>query len=216
MVSMFVEREAVIESAENTAATTLRSRAQRGSAKVRSRAEKARYSGRSKEAARIRVLKAGLRAKLPDAVRDDPVIEAGITRAAELVMLAEQKRAAMIRGEAVDLGDLIRLEGAARRAITDLHLTQPPERAAPAGMDALRAHVAAKGYSSGVMPADVEDDEDEDEIDDGGDDEMDAGESTDAIEAEPAMGIADDSETQTHEALTGAALPSGDDGGSEP
>ena len=40
-----------------------------------------------------------------------------IRDAAELVMLAEMQRAAMIRGENVDLSNLLRLEGVARRAI---------------------------------------------------------------------------------------------------
>ena len=43
-----------------------------------------------------------------------------ISNAAELTMLAEMRRAAMIRNEPVDLDGLIRLEGVARRAVADI------------------------------------------------------------------------------------------------
>ena len=43
-----------------------------------------------------------------------------ISNAAELTMLAEMRRAAMIRNEPVDLDGLIRLEGVARRAVADM------------------------------------------------------------------------------------------------
>ena len=43
-----------------------------------------------------------------------------IRNAAELTMLAEMRRAAMIRNEPVDLDGLIRLEGVARRAVADM------------------------------------------------------------------------------------------------
>ena len=46
-----------------------------------------------------------------------PVID---RNAAELTMLAEMQRAAMIRNEPVDLDGLIRLEGVARRAAADM------------------------------------------------------------------------------------------------
>jgi hypothetical protein len=43
-----------------------------------------------------------------------------ISNAAELTMLAEMRRGAMIRNEPVDLDGLIRLEGVARRAVADM------------------------------------------------------------------------------------------------
>lgn len=156
----------VLENIEDNAETPLRSRAERGPVKARSRTERARYNGRSREAVRVRMLAAGFRAQLGDAA-DNPVMAAAITRAAELVMLAEQKRAAMIRSEPVDLGDLIRLEGAARRAIADLHLKPAAAREVPNGMAALQAHIARK-YGPGAVPeADDFDDEDEAEADAG-------------------------------------------------
>jgi hypothetical protein len=45
---------------------------------------------------------------------------AHLRNAAELTMLADMQRAAMIRNEPVDLDGLIRLEGVARRAVADM------------------------------------------------------------------------------------------------
>ena len=102
---------------QNPAATPVRSRGD----PRRSRPEKRRYGGRSHQTARVRTLVAGFRVQL-GAASNDSIMTAAITRAAELTMLAEMRRAAAIRGEGVDLGDLIRLEGAARRAVADLRL----------------------------------------------------------------------------------------------
>jgi hypothetical protein len=63
------------------------------------------------------------RARLGEAAAN-PLVATEIMRASELIMLAERQRGAMIRGETVDLGDLLRLEGVARRAIVDLHLLE--------------------------------------------------------------------------------------------
>ncbi len=87
----------------------------------RSRTEAARFNGRSREGVRLRQLEKQFRVQLGETT-DNPVTILAIRRAAELVMLAESKRAAMIRGEVVDLGDLLRLEGVARRAVIDLGL----------------------------------------------------------------------------------------------
>jgi hypothetical protein len=43
-----------------------------------------------------------------------------VARAADLVVLSEMKRADALRGVAIDMGDLIRLEGAADRAVRRL------------------------------------------------------------------------------------------------
>jgi hypothetical protein len=48
---------------------------------------------------------------------DNAVVALAVRDASELTMLAEMQRAALIRGEAVDLSNLLRLEGVARRAI---------------------------------------------------------------------------------------------------
>lgn len=91
----------------DTAVTVARSRSKRASAKGRSRPERARYNGRTREAVRVRTLAASFRAQLVRAdVVIDPIMSVAITRAAELIMLSELKRAQAIRGEDVDLGDL--------------------------------------------------------------------------------------------------------------
>jgi hypothetical protein len=53
---------------------------------------------------------------------NDATQAAAILKAAELTALSEQMRAAALRGEAVDPLALVRIEGAARRAVVDLGL----------------------------------------------------------------------------------------------
>jgi hypothetical protein len=90
----------------------------------RPRRERKRYSGNSPAHYRIKELAAAFRAQLGEAAAANTIVAAEIVRASELIMLAELQRGAMIRGETVDLGDLLRLEGVARRAIVDLHLLE--------------------------------------------------------------------------------------------
>ena len=87
--------------------------------KTRSRIEKARFNGRSRQGARLRMLEKLFRAQLGE-VANTPVAVLAIRRACELVMLAEDGRAKLIRGEDVDLSHLLRLEGVAARAISAL------------------------------------------------------------------------------------------------
>ena len=82
----------------------------------RSRTEQARINGRSRAGCRVRALQKQFRAEIGEEANSTAVALA-IRDAAELVMLAEMQRAAMIRGENVDLSNLLRLEGVARRAI---------------------------------------------------------------------------------------------------
>jgi hypothetical protein len=171
-----------------------------------------RTAGARRRAALRETLLAGIGANAT------PMQHIAAENAASLIAISEDAQARRLAGDPdISLDDVIRAASAADRAVRRLGIKPPAERAAPAGMDALRAHVAAKGYGPGVAPVDVEDDDefDEDELDDGADDEA-AGESSDATEAEPATEIAAESETQTSEALAAAAVPSGDDGGSEP
>ena len=69
----------------------------------------------------MRTLTAGFLAQL-GAAADDPIVRLQVARAAELTMLAETARAKAIRGEAVDLDRLIRLESTCTRAVRALHL----------------------------------------------------------------------------------------------
>jgi hypothetical protein len=54
-----------------------------------------------------------------------------IVRAVDLVVIAERARAAALRGEIVDLGDLTRLEGAADRAVRRLGIKPGGNEPAP-------------------------------------------------------------------------------------
>jgi hypothetical protein len=105
----------------DSAMTCARPRTKRVYGKPRSRTERARFNGRSREGVRLRMLEKQFRAQIGEAA-DTPVGTLAIRRACELVMLAESQRAAMIRGEAVDLSHLLRLEGVAARAIAALGL----------------------------------------------------------------------------------------------
>jgi hypothetical protein len=115
----------------DSAVTGARSRTKRVYGKPRSRTERARFNGRSREGVRLRMLEKQFRAQL-GAAADNPVTMLAIRRACEVVLLAETQRAKAIRGEAVDLMALIRLEGAASRAVRllfDLDLSKPESTA---------------------------------------------------------------------------------------
>jgi len=82
----------------------------------RSRPEQARINGRSREGVRVRALQRQFRAEIGEEA-ENAVVALAVRDASELTMLAEMQRAALIRGENVDLSNLLRLEGVARRAI---------------------------------------------------------------------------------------------------
>ena len=65
-----------------------------------------------------------------------------IERAVDMSLLAEGMRARALRGEAIDIGDLTRLEGAVSRVVRSLNLP-PPGSAAP-GDDAWRKFLASQ------------------------------------------------------------------------
>ena len=64
----------------------------------------------------MRALQRQFRAEIGEEA-DNAVVALAVRDASELTMLAEMQRAALIRGENVDLSNLLRLEGVARRAI---------------------------------------------------------------------------------------------------
>jgi hypothetical protein len=74
----------------------------------------------------------------PDKV--SPAVMLSVTRAVDLTMIAEQLRAAALRGVAIDMGDLVRLEGAADRAVRRLGIGAQPKPAT----DLLHEHLSAK------------------------------------------------------------------------
>ena len=61
----------------------------------------------------------------------EPSVMIDITRAADLVAIAEQRRADALRGVEVDMGDLVRLEGAADRAVRRLGIKSEKRQASP-------------------------------------------------------------------------------------
>jgi hypothetical protein len=127
---------------ENLPATSAPSPGKAASSRSRRpRRERERYSGNSPEHYRVKALTEAFRAQLGDAALG-PVTAAAITRAAELIALGEQVRGQRLRGEAVTVGDVVRIEGAARRAIRDLGIPAPGER--DAGYVPLRERWAAE------------------------------------------------------------------------
>jgi hypothetical protein len=87
--------------------------------KARSRPERARYNGRSREARLVRAQEAELKAALGD-VPVNPIMAAAIKRAAELSVIAADLRAKRLRGEPVDVAEIVKAENAHRRAVADL------------------------------------------------------------------------------------------------
>ena len=81
----------------------------------RSAIERSRFKGTSIEGVRIRLLRNQYKIELGD-VCTVPAVAKAIHRAAELVIIAEMLRAAMIRGEAVNADQMLRYEGVAARA----------------------------------------------------------------------------------------------------
>jgi hypothetical protein len=76
--------------------------------------------GRSRRSRRRRDLIVGIVEQLGGAVSDGGMI--GVTRAVDLLIICEEKRTAALRGEAVDLGELAKLENSADRALRRLNL----------------------------------------------------------------------------------------------
>jgi hypothetical protein len=100
----------------DSAAIGARFRKKRVYGKPRSRTERHRFNGRSREGVRVRMLQKQFRAEIGEEA-DNAGVALAIRNAAELTMLAEMQRAAMIRGEHVDLSNLLRLEGVSKRAV---------------------------------------------------------------------------------------------------
>jgi hypothetical protein len=132
--------------------TDARSRAKRVVTKGRSRTERARFNGRTREGVRLRMLEKQFRSQL-GAAAETPVMTLAIRRAAELTMLAEIERAKAIRGEPVDFDQLIRLESMVSRAVRALRLPSAREFAPPS----LAEYLAATMSSPVASPAETAD-----------------------------------------------------------
>jgi hypothetical protein len=121
---------------------TSQSRTDRMPAKARSRSERARYNGRSREARAVRRLADELKAALGDVTVDDVTLRA-IQRAAELGFIASDLRARRLRGEAVDVAEIVKAENAVDRAVRRLGLDRKREPTSPSLAEYLAANYAA-------------------------------------------------------------------------
>jgi hypothetical protein len=95
---------------------------------------------RQQEIQRRRELVDGWVQKLGGIERVDALQRVEIGRIVDMTLLAQDQRAKALRGEAIDIGDLVRLEGAVSRVIRSLNI--PPNAAAPAD-DAWRKFLAS-------------------------------------------------------------------------
>lgn len=102
----------------------------------------ASLDGRTAAARRVKVLIAGFVAQLGGAAVVDAAILVACRRAAELAVVAEERRRQALRGEAIDLAELVKIEGAADRATRRLGLDRY-QRKPTAGPD-LRSYLASK------------------------------------------------------------------------
>ena len=94
------------------------------------------------QARRRRDLVDGFLAELGDENSLSPVVLMQIRRAAELITAAEMLRAALLNGQAVNVHELLRMEGCASRAIRGLGLKLESRTSPPRGLERARARWA--------------------------------------------------------------------------
>jgi len=85
----------------------------------RSRAGSLRFDGRSRTARRVKELAAGYIAQLGGGDVDAATL-AAVKKAAELVVVAEKLRGRALRGESIDLSEMVKVQGVADRAVRAL------------------------------------------------------------------------------------------------
>jgi hypothetical protein len=104
-----------------------------------------RIDGRSKAAKRAKALAAGFIAQIGSGA-DDAATLAAVQKAAELVVVSEAMRARALRGESVDLSELVKVQGVADRGVRALNLPKqlPPDRI-PILSEYLAAHDSERG-----------------------------------------------------------------------
>ena len=90
----------------------------------------------------MRALQRQFRAEIGEEA-DNAVVALAVRDASELTMLAEMQRAALIRGENVDLSNLLRLEGVARRAIAFMRQLAREVRGEAQPSMSIEEHLAA-------------------------------------------------------------------------
>jgi hypothetical protein len=102
-----------------------------GSGGLNWRQRKKANERRQQEIERRKQIVDGYVQKLGGIERVNALQRVEIERVVDMTLLAEGMRARALRGEAINIGDLVRLEGALSRVLRSLNLP-PPGRAAPA------------------------------------------------------------------------------------
>jgi hypothetical protein len=116
-----------------------------------------RIDGRSKPAKRAKQLAAGFIARLGGGDADI-AMKAAVQKAAELAAVAEELRGRALRGESVDLGELVRVEGIADRALRAIGIT--PGKPPTSGQTLAQYLASTYGAQAGEDAPDVRADED--------------------------------------------------------
>src|SRR2546426_10081435 len=108
------------------------------------RHRKVENARRRHEKQRRRELIDGYVARLGGADRISQIQMTEVMRVVDMTLLAEGMRAKALRGEAIDIGDMGRLEGAVSRVIRSLNLPSP-NPAGPMGLhDIVARHAAGR------------------------------------------------------------------------
>jgi hypothetical protein len=106
-----------------------------------------RVDGRLRAARRVKALTAAFLTQL-DAT--DPVTLAAVKKAAELVAVAEDLRRRALQGDVIDLGEMVKVEGVADRAVRALAIDR--KRALAPRAPSLKEYLAAR-RTHGPTPA---------------------------------------------------------------
>jgi hypothetical protein len=102
-----------------------------------------RYDGRTALGRRIKELLRGYLARIGDAA-SDPTVYADACRLCEVQAISEDRRAALIRHEPVDLAGLNRLENTRRRLAMALGVAGPPPPPKPMSLEQYAALLNAR------------------------------------------------------------------------
>jgi hypothetical protein len=125
----------------------------KGASKITNRPDRLTgLDNRSSAGRRRRDLIRGYITALGGPEKVSPAMMNDITRAADLIVIAEQKRAEALRGVAVDMGDLIRLEGAADRAVRRLAIKPGAQPAGPTLQEYLATKYGARTADNAEAP----------------------------------------------------------------
>jgi hypothetical protein len=125
--------------------TTMATKDEKPGASLNWRQRKKANMRQQQEAQRRQELVDGIVQKLGGIERVDALQRVEIGRVVDMALLAEGTRAKALRGEAIDIGDMVRLEGALSRVLRSLNLPAPNAAAAvPTLQDYLASKQAAE------------------------------------------------------------------------